>query len=291
MAPAATLLANLLSAGPGQPNAKQLRMLQTAATLDGKVDRQERKVLKDLPGMKDWLRKPTNPEVSYVRSNLPGFNAKVQALAAHAKPGDLVFWQDTTGSRLAQYLGEFPHVSLMLPGGKLLDTMSIEGVSISTPEAVVAKTARRMKAGEFAIGRPKTPLSSAQLTRLGKLAEQLQGRDYALLSPMKDEAAALSCSRSVYEALKQAGVDLAPEQERMVRNAVMPGDLLRGVNAVGRIGVDGAFRAGEAAPVWKPKFWVKAVGKTWDFLMTHFPGLWSFVSKLQATMAKRLRLG
>ncbi|MDB5095954.1 MAG: hypothetical protein JWM80_375 [Cyanobacteria bacterium RYN_339] len=291
MAPAATLLANLMNAGSGAPTPKQLRMLQTAATLDGRVDAQERRVLKVMPGMKDWLQRPTNPEVAFVRANTPAFDARVKALTQHAKPGDLIFWQDTSGSRLSTFLGEFPHVSLVLPGGKLLDTMSIEGASISTPEAVVAKTARRLKAGEIAIARPKTPLTAGQISKLGKLAEQLQGREYALLSPMKDEAAAVSCSRSVYEVLKGAGVDLAPEQERLVRNAVMPGDLIKGVDTLGRIGTDGVFRAGEKLPMWKPSSWVKAVGHAWDFVMTHFPGLWEFAGKIQASMTKRLRAG
>jgi hypothetical protein len=289
MAPAATLLANLLSVQPGTPNPKQLRMLQTAATLDGKVDRTERKVLSKVPGMRDWLKRPSNPEVAYVRANQASFDARVQALATHAKPGDLIFWQDTTGSDLAKLLGEFPHVSLVLPGGKLLDTMTLEGASISTPEAVVAKTARRMKAGEIAIARPKQPLTAAQIAKLKPLAEGIQGREYALVA--KDAMSAVSCSRSVYEVLKGAGVDLAPVEARMVRNAVMPGDLIKGVNTIGRIGSDGAFRAGAELPAWKPSFWLKGLGKAWDFLMTHFPVLWKVVDQFQAAAKHRMRLG
>lgn len=289
MAPAATLLANLLSVQPSTPNPKQLRMLQTAATLDGKVDRTERKVLSAIPGMRDWLKRPSNPEVAYVRANQPAFDARVQALVNHAKPGDLVFWQDTVGSDLSKLLGEFPHVSLVLPGGKLLDTMTLEGASISTPEAVVAKTARRMKAGEMAIGRPKTPLTAAQLAKLKPLAEQIQGREYALVA--KDAMSAVSCSRSVYEVLKGAGVDLAPVEARMVRNAVMPGDLIKGVSSVGRIGLDGTFRAGAEIPAWKPSFWVKTGAKVWDFLTTHFPLMWDLVAKFQEAAKRRMRLG
>ena len=303
MAPAVTLLQNLLAADPGAVSRGRLRRLQTAATLDGKLDRQERGVLTalrkgdrlgsaEVAALDAWLKAPKSPEVAAVRKAVPAFDARVAALAQHAKPGDLVFWRDTQNSTLGKLLGEFPHVSLALGNGKFLDTMTLEGVSISTTEGAVAKTARRMKAGAIAIGRPARPLTAAQVKALEKAAKGLQGRDYALLSPLRDALSALSCSRSVYEALKAVGLDLAPEGARTVRNAVMPGDLMKAVKAVGTIGEDGVFRAATSAEIgaWKPTRFVRALGKAWDFLMTHVPALWPFVMKIQDRMVRKVRL-
>jgi hypothetical protein len=303
MAPAVSLLANLLGADRGPIDGSRLKRLQSAATLDGRVDPAERAVLRGLgkdgrieAGLRGpldaWLKAPTSPEVAYVRKGAPAFDARVAAVAKHARPGDLLFWQDPRGTAISKLLGEFSHVSLVLGEGKVLDTMALEGVSIATTEAAVAKASRRMKAGAIAIGRPAERLSATQIAALGKAAAGIQGRDYALLSSLRDAASALSCSRSVYEALKAIGIDLAPEGRRVVRNAVMPGDLMKAVKAVGTVGEDGVFRAAgrEGFAAWNPSRLVRLLGGAWDHAMTWFPGLWSFAMKVQAKMVRKLRI-
>ncbi|MEB3196317.1 MAG: hypothetical protein VKP62_03850 [Candidatus Sericytochromatia bacterium] len=297
------LLDNLLSARPGVVDASALKRLQSAAMLDGTLDAAERTRLSELarsgavdaaqrPGLDAWLAAPSNPEVAYVRKRSASFDARLAALTQHAQPGDLIFWRDPRpNSRLAEYLGEWSHVSLALGNGQVLDTMSLEGVSIATTEAVVSKVERRMAGVEVAIGRPKKPLTEAQLKHLRAAAHALQGRDYALLSPLKDKAAALSCSRSVYEALAAAGIELAPASRRLARNAVMTGDLMRQVKIVGTISEQGVFKAGKSALVkaWDITSWRKWVWQAGDALLTHVPSLWSFAEKYQQRALQNLR--
>jgi hypothetical protein len=296
----ASLLRNLLPADAGAVTGTQLKRLQSAALLDGVLDGEERAMMQGVaskvetaaqPGLDAWLAAPTNPEVSVVRKRSPGFDARLAALTEQARPGDVIFWRDPRGGDLARWLGDWSHVSLVLDKGKVLDTMSLEGVSISTPEAVLAKVERRMQASAFAIGRPARPLSESQLARLRSAATRMQGRDYALVSSLADDAARLSCSRSVYEALKAAGVDVAPLGKRLAKNAVMPGDLMRGVRMVGVVDEAGAFKAGKqvASEAWNVGAVRKAVIKAYDWALTHVPVLWRFVDQYQAAALRNLR--
>lgn len=307
MAPAAQLLSNLLAAAPPAPaplDRHHLVRLQTAATLDGRVEAAERDVfvkLADGPrlddaqkaGLKRWLRKPGNPEVAVMRKRDPAFDARVGAIATHAQPGDLIFWRATQEGRSTKFRGPWVHVSAVLPGGKLLDSMMLEGASIATPGAVLAKAVRRMNTGEIVIARPKTPLTPAQLKRLAAAAREMQGRDYAVLSPLKDPQAPVSCSRSVHDAFAAAGIELAPEGQRMMRGVVAPADLINGVRAVGTIGLDGAFREGAADGFrpFKPSAPVRWAMRAGDFLLAHVPGLWTVLDRYQANLARALRHG
>lgn len=301
MAPA-SLLQNLMSAGAPIVTGTQVKRLQSAAMLDGVLEADERQVFTDLragqrveeaarPGLDAWLASPSNPEVALMRKRSPHFDTKLAALAKHAQPGDLIFWRDPRGGDLAKWLGTWSHVSLVLEDGKLLDTMSLEGVSISTQEAVLAKVERRMQADAFAIGRPARRLTPAQLKDLGAAASKLQGRDYALVSKLANREAKLSCSRSVYEALAAVGIDLAPAGKRMVEGAVMPGDLMRGVKMVGVIDEAGAFKAGKkvAHEAWNISSLRKAVLKAYDWAFAHVPGIWAFAERYQARALRALR--
>jgi hypothetical protein len=299
LAPAA-LLQNVLPAEAGAISGTQLKRLQSAALLDGVFDGEERAAMQQLaarvepasrPALDAWLAAPSNPELALVRKRSAGFDTRLAALTKHAQPGDVIFWRDPRGGDLSRWLGAWSHVSLVLGDGKLLDTMSLEGVSISTPEAVLAKVERRMQARAFAIGRPANPLTATQLDRLGAAAARLQGRDYALVSRLSDDAARLSCSRSVYEALKAAGVDAAPVGRRLARNAVMPGDLMRGVKMVGVVDEAGAFQTGKrvAAEAWDIGTLRSAAIRTYDWCLSRVPALWRVVDQYQAAALRGLR--
>jgi hypothetical protein len=179
----------------------------------------------------------------------------------------------------------------VLDKGKVLDTMSLEGVSIATMESVLAKVERRMQANAVAIGRPAKSLTAGQLARLRAAATRMQGRDYALLSQLADDAARLSCSRSVYDALKAAGIDAAPVGKRLARNAVLPGDLMRGVRMVGVVDEAGAFKTGKriASEAWNIGSVRKAIIRTYDWVLTHLPSLWRFVDQYQAAALRNMR--
>jgi hypothetical protein len=249
---AVKMLHNVLPVSQEPVSALVVKRLKTAATLDGLVDGSERRfftvLIRDrrlnanqVADIQNWLKSPDNPEVLYVRKKDPLFDTRLQALNQHARPGDLVFWG---GCDWRAALGPWRHVSLVLNDGRLLDTMAIEGASISTMEAALAKSIRRLRTTEMVVARPNAALSQAQLAGITRYAEAVEGRPYALFSRMDDPGAKLSCSRSVYEALKSTGLDIAPVSQRQMPGAVMPPDMIPQVKALGLIDAKGLFKPG-----------------------------------------------
>jgi hypothetical protein len=295
-------LQNVLPTGPSDVTRLQLRRLQTAAMLDGKLETMERSFLdglrkagrvapSEVEALDRWIASPSNPEVAFVRKQSPRFEERLRALEQHAKPGDLVFWHGPADTPLGKWLGEWTHVSLALGDGLMLDTMSLEGATISDLPSVLAKAERRLQSDAFAIGKLEKPLTAGQLDQLRQVARRLQGRDYALVSRLDDAASRLSCSRSVYEALKQIGLEVVPETKRLVSRAVMPGDLMRGVKIAGTVDARGVFRAGEQAAreAWNVGGVRKLAIRTFDRVLGAFPGLWPWVERYQARALERLR--
>jgi hypothetical protein len=294
------LLQNVLPAQQVVIAGHHLKRLQTAAMLDGALDGAERRFIVRVRGtgkiaafetkaLDAWLKAPNNPELALMQRQSPLFSRRLSALTTHVRPGDLVFWNSAIASTEARWLGEWNHVSLALKDGLMLDAMTLEGSSVSRFAAVLAKVERRLKGDRFAIGRITPPLTAEQLSTLQGVARRLEGRDYAYLSRLDDPFAPMSCSRAVFEALQQIGINASPIDGRLAKMAVLPGDLMRAVTVVGAIDAQGRFQAGDAANAWHIAAWRKMVIQGVDASFQRVPGLWPWLEDLQKRLVRSMR--
>lgn len=172
-----------------------------------------------------------NPEVAAIRRADPHFDRRLAALAAHARPGDLIFWRSAERrfpwSVMRRAYGPWMHVSLVLEDGRLLDPYWPEGFTVSTPEAALAKSLRRIRAAELLVARPARPLSAEALAAVTARAHAQIGRPYGLLAlPYRPHPAA-SCSRAVWEVFHEQGIDLLADRERLYRSTITPRDVVQ----------------------------------------------------------------
>lgn len=308
MAQAATMLATLLQGQAGPLTPHQLRALRTAAGQDQRLDPGERAIFQGLasqggippelaPEIDRLLRTPPggaieNPEVSFVRGRDPkAFDAIVQALKAHAKPGDVILWR-ARPEGIAHLLEDpYAHASAVLPGGKFLDAMDAEGAALVSPESLVAKGIRRLHPSDLLIARPSTPLTGSQLAELGRQAEALQGRGFSYIAQLGDERYG-NCSKTVADLFQRVGVDLAPRGGRRMGPFVLPSDLTVGTRPVARIAADGTVR-GVAGLDWRPqghRVTVKLMQGA-SRVVAHLQGLWNRAIRLEQHHLTHVRLG
>lgn len=183
-----------------------------------------------------------NPEVAAIRRADPHFDRKLAALTAHARPGDLVFWRSAElrfpWGVMRRAYGPWMHVSLVLADGRLLDPYWPEGTTVSTFEAAIAKSARRIRACELMVTRPASPLDAGALEAVTARAYAELGRPYGLLSVPHRPHPAASCARAVWEYFQDHGIDLMAGRERLFHTTLTPRDVIQ--PAVALIRADGA---------------------------------------------------
>ncbi|MEB3329213.1 MAG: hypothetical protein VKQ33_08290 [Candidatus Sericytochromatia bacterium] len=194
---------------------------------------------------------PCNPEWEAEQARDVALGRRVAALRAHARPGDLVFWRSLERGFpwwvMRAVYGPWMHVSVVLADGRLLDPYWPEGAVIVTPEAAMAKNARRIRATELLVARPSPALAPEAVARLTVAAEALVGRPYGLLSSPEQPAAAASCARNAWELLRAEGVDLLATRARLLNCTISPRDILPApvawIQADGSVARDGVPEA------------------------------------------------
>lgn len=295
--------------GGGVVGLRRARELAIVAAQDGIVDADERLVLAGIPmdGAARQYRDrflassgsnglAVNPEVEAWRRHDPAFDAKVAAVREYARPGDLILWRsDQEGfpwNLMKRAYGPFQHVCVVLGDGKVLDPYWPDGVTVSTVESAVAKSFHRIKASEMVIVRPAGKLSLEQVEKLTGRAYALQGKAYALVSPLDRPGDAMSCARAAWEVFLAAGIDLAPVDRRMYPIVISPGDFARDpvatILADGRVGpADKASLAARLESMaGRPRTMLAAIlgGACW--LGERFPALIKGAQKVQEPVTR-----
>jgi hypothetical protein len=199
---------------------------------------------------------PRNPEWEGELARDGALARRVKALQAHAQPGDLVFWRSLE-TRFPWWVmravyGPWMHVSVVLSDGRLLDPYWPEGAVIVTPEAAMAKNARRIRATELLVARPSSALSPEAVMRLTASAEALVGRPYGLLSTPDAPSPTASCARNAWELLRAEGIDLLAGKGRLLNCTIAPRDILPApvawIRADGSVALDSAPEADPVGP-------------------------------------------
>lgn len=257
------------------------------AVQTGRIGEAERALLADLPlapsaePLREALLRACaadgeapNPEVAAVRRADPHFDRKVAALTAHARPGDLLFWRSAEQrfpwSVMRRAYGPWMHVSLVLADGRLLDPYWPEGTTVSTFEAAIAKSARRIRACELMVTRPAAALDESALLAATARAYAEIGRPYGLLSVPHRPHAAASCARAVWEYFQDHGIDLMAGRERLFHTTIAPRDILQ--PAVALIRADGAIETG-AFPSAEPSRYLGRLARFLEQVAVHRLGL------------------
>jgi hypothetical protein len=286
------LLENVLAVRRGRLDRQTLRELLIAATQDERIDEARRAWLRARPWpeacraeLEAYLahEAPPNPEVEAMRAADPHFDARVAAIAAHARPGDVIAWtSDQPGlpwSLMRGAYGPWMHVSIVLDDGLLLDPYWPEGCTISTPAAAVAKSFARVRANAFVITRLAEPLAPEALAGLCEAARAEMGKPYSFVARLDRPSPHASCSRITWELFKAQGRDLAPEGQRMFRTAIAPQDLV--LQPVAYVHVDGQVELDpQIAP--PPDGLVPFLTRCLDVGMHTVPGLQDFLFQFQA---------
>lgn len=222
-----------------------------------------------------------NPEVAAARRADPHFDRKVAAVVAHARPGDLLFWRSAETrfpwAVMRRAYGPWMHVSLVLADGRLLDPYWPEGTTVSTVEAAIAKSARRIRAGELMVARPATPLAGAALEATTARAYADVGRPYGLLGVPGRPSPSASCARAVWEYHHAHGVDLMGDRPRLFHTTLTPRDLVQ--PAIALIRPDGTVEAG-AWPDPEPSRGIGRLARFLEGVAVHRLGLERFVLML-----------
>ena len=223
-----------------------------------------------------------NPEVAAHRRADPHVDRKLAALAAHARPGDLLFWRSAERrfpwGLMRRVYGPWMHVSLVLADGRLLDPYWPEGTTVSTMEAALAKSARRIRACELLVARPATPLPPDALAAVTEAALAQVGRPYGLLGVPGRPSPTASCARSVNEHFQAHGIDLMADRPRLFHTTVTPRDVLQ--PGVALIRADGAVELGGPFTDGDPRAWVSGLARFLERHAVRLPGGERFVLAL-----------
>lgn len=288
------LLRNFLAGRKRPLGPEAFLALWATAVQTGRLDPEPRAFLMGLrlapeaEGLRDALLRACapdgtapNPEVAAIRRVDPHFDRKLAALQAHARPGDLVFWRSAERrfpwGVMRRAYGEWMHVSLVLADGRLLDPYWPEGTTVSTFEAALAKSFRRIRACELMVTRPATPLPPEALGAVTRAAYAQVGRPYGLLAVPGREARAASCSRSVWEHFAAHGIDLMAARRRLFHTTVTPRDVLQPPLAL--IREDGAV-ATAGFPEGEPSAWLGTLARVLERATVRLPGGERFVLSL-----------
>jgi hypothetical protein len=289
------LLRNVLAAHRGRLNVRLLERLLVLAAQDGEIDARERALLDSLPWPTDCRHmldatlahvdagEVLNLEVEAMRLRDPHFDARVAALVAHAKPGDVVVWssdqQGPPWNLMRAAYGPWMHVSVVLDDGRLLDPYWPDGVTVSTPEAAIAKSFNRVMASEFLIARLAVPLDEAQLQAFSNAARAALGKPYSFVAMLDRPASASSCSRVAWDLFRSIGLDLAPAGSRMYRSAISPVDFV--FTPLAHVRVDGSIDLTPPRPT-RPTGLVAYLTARLDDVMSALPTFQRFLFGFQA---------
>lgn len=222
-----------------------------------------------------------NPEVAACRRADPHFDRKVAAVAGLVRPGDLLFWRSAETrfpwGVMRRAYGPWMHVSMVLADGRLLDPYWPEGTTISTIEAAIAKSARRIRASELLLTRPATPLAGAALEAVTARSYADVGRPYGLLGVPGRPSPSASCARAVWEYHHAHGVDLTGDRPRLFHTTVTPRDTLQPAYALVR--ADGSVEH-DPTPETEPSQGIGRLARFLEGIAVHRLGLERFVLML-----------
>ncbi|MDB5099892.1 MAG: Permuted papain-like amidase enzyme YaeF/YiiX, family [Cyanobacteria bacterium RYN_339] len=289
------LMQNVLATRFGVLDRQTLRALLVAATQAGRLEPDARAWLEALawpPACRAELAafcqqaeagEAVNPEVGAMRACDPHFDARVAAIAAHARPGDVIAWtSDQPGlpwSLMRACYGPWMHVSIVLDDGLLLDPYWPEGWTISTPAAAVAKSFARVKANAFVITRLADALPPEALAALCAEARAGLGKPYSFVARLDRPSAHASCSRIAWELFRAQGRDLAPDEGRMYKTAIAPQDMV--LDPVAFVHVDGRVEL-DPQIVPPPDGIIAFLTRCLDGAMHALPGFQDFMFGFQA---------
>lgn len=139
-------------------------------------------------------------------------NLETSKASQNFKEGDIIFQTSSSGQSQAIQLAthsEFSHVGLVFKQGK--EWMVLEAVE---PVQIVPiqQFIKRGDGGTYSLKRPKTPLTSAQVTRMKTLGKSWIKTHYDIYFNWSDEE--LYCSELVWKLYsRSAQIDLCPLRE------------------------------------------------------------------------------
>ncbi len=212
-------------------------------------------------------------EVMDARERDADFDARCRALSGLLQPGDRIVWlcdkEVQPWRHLRATYGACLHISLVLPGGLLLDPYWPEGTSVATVEVACARALRRIQSRTACVMRAGRVLSVDDHARLLTVTASKLAYAYRLIAPLATCRTAGSCAKVVWELHDEVGLPCGGGQdERWFRSSVCPGDLAG--EACWGVGRDGAITKLAAVPDRVPTGWPFRLLAGFDWSVGHY---------------------
>jgi hypothetical protein len=212
-------------------------------------------------------------EVMDARGRDVHFDARCRALAGLAQPGDRIVWlceKDVQPWRhLRATYGACLHISLVLPGGLLLDPYWPEGSSVATLEVACARALRRIQSRTACVLRAGRVLSVDDHARLLTVTALKLTYAYRLIAPLTTCRTSGSCAKVVWELHDELVLPVGGlPKERWFRSSICPGDLAGDV--CWQVSPDGVVTGLAAVPDRVPTGWPFRLLAGLDWSVGHY---------------------